>query len=200
MQHHSDVAAVLRHTHASRASHKRISRCNITVMLQLEHLLIILHLLILCRGVLVPLVCCCRVVVALLLSRFLTALPRQLGSTQIATTSEMWVSSKVIVSLQVHKNRFRCTLASLSINTLQVRDIAHDFHFQRLITAKTLSCIARSEHSRMGDSSSARQRALSSIFIVVESLFHIICCRECSLSKSQTYFLFRRFPFLELAL
>jgi hypothetical protein len=40
MQHHSDVEAVLRHTHASRASHKRISRCNITVTLQLEHFLI----------------------------------------------------------------------------------------------------------------------------------------------------------------
>jgi len=142
-------------------------------MLHLEHLvilhlLIILPLLILCRGVLVTLVCCW--LVALLLPRFLTALPRQLGNTQIATTSEMWVSSKVVVSLQVHKNRFRYTLASLSVNTLQVGEIADGLlHLQRLITAQTLSCIwtvplatyqvaacARSEHYRMSMRASAR--------------------------------------------
>ncbi len=108
-----------------------------------------------------PLVCFCRIVVALLLPRFLTALPRLLGSTQIATTSGMWVSSKVIDSLQDHKNRFHCTLVSLSRNTLQVRGIVHDFYFEGLITVKTLSCIARSEHSKMSDSFCTRQCALN---------------------------------------
>ena len=111
--------------------------------------------------------------VALFLPRFVTTLPRLLGRTQIPTTSGMWVSSKVIDSLQDHKNHFHCTLVSLSRNTLQVWDIVHDFYFEGLITGKTLS-IARSEHSKMSDSFCTRQRALNFHCRRVPTSYHML--------------------------